>query len=697
MHKYIYKHHRRRLLCLSAIVTMVAGHLALAERLPVTEVQLETHGHAQYSLNDDTISLSFDNPFDDPSLRINPPAKETAWDLSKWKYLAVDVENVSKSSQLRLLMEVSAIGDDQKIKGYNAGIGVNPGEKRTLRFKLPHAWMAPPQSLPGIKTFHTDKITHLKFFMQWPFESAGKGLLNCSLSSLRVEEEVIEKPRITKEQYIPFIDEYGQFMHDDWPAKIHSASDLIDQRKKELAELETSKRPSSWNKYGGWKDGPQREATGNFRTEKYNGKWYLVDPDGRLFWSSGINVISEFNDPIKVMPGHENWFKTLPDGAESYQPTKLALQQKYGKPDYTEDYFNTLGKRLEHWGINTIGDWSSEEIMLQGTTPYTVQLSEYYGNRPRFPNKDLKFFDVFDPTYVEKTKNLVSDQAKVSPTIKKSLTDPMCIGYWIDNELNFGNRGKIDLVDEVMKCPPEQASKIEFSNDLKAKYGTVDKLNLAWGASYRDWDDFRLSKKVPSGKKYRADAKVFFKKSLDQYFRLSREAVKSVAPHRLYLGVRFISTDAVRPDLYEMSKKYCDVLSVNIYAHSAANFPVGNFPDMPVLIGEFHFGVLDRGMFSPAICAGVDQRDRALAYMRFMQGALVHPNIVGAHWFQYRDQPLTGRGDGEAYPIGFVDVADTPYQELVEAARNVGENMYTYRAAGKLIDSMEQRAIEETK
>ena len=49
---------------------------------------------------------------------------------------------------------------------------------------------------------------------------------------------------------------------------------------------------------------------------------------------------------------------------------------------------------------------------------------------------------------------------------------------------------------------------------------------------------------------------------------------------------------------------------------------------------------------------------------------------------------LTGRWDGEGYQIGFVDVADTPYPEMIKASREVGENMYTYRMNGKLNNSM---------
>ena len=113
---------------------------------------------------------------------------------------------------------------------------------------------------------------------------------------------------------------------------------------------------------------------------------------------------------------------------------------------------------------------------------------------------------------------------------------------------------------------------------------------------------------------------------------------------------------------------------------------VTQYPEVMRLVGEFHFGTLDRGMFSAGLAPVVDQRERAMSLTRFVQGALAHPSFVGAHWFQFRDQPLTGRFDGEGYQIGFVDVADTPYREMTSAARAIGEHMYRYRQAGRLTD-----------
>ena len=101
---------------------------------------------------------------------------------------------------------------------------------------------------------------------------------------------------------------------------------------------------------------------------------------------------------------------------------------------------------------------------------------------------------------------------------------------------------------------------------------------------------------------------------------------------------------------------------------------------MPVIIGEFHFGALDRGMFHTGLRSTENQQDRADKYTAYVRGALRNRYIIGTHWFQYVDQPTTGRGDGENYQIGFLDICDNPYPEIVQAARAIGRDMYAYRS-----------------
>lgn len=58
-------------------------------------------------------------------------------------------------------------------------------------------------------------------------------------------------------------------------------------------------------------------------------------------------------------------------------------------------------------------------------------------------------------------------------------------------------------------------------------------------------------------------------------------------------------------------------------------------------------------------------------HMRASSPRLLPTRIsVGAHWFQYADQPVTGRLlDGENSHIGLVGITDIPFGGFVEAVR----------------------------
>ena len=70
------------------------------------------------------------------------------------------------------------------------------------------------------------------------------------------------------------------------------------------------------------------------------------------------------------------------------------------------------------------------------------------------------------------------------------------------------------------------------------------------------------------------------------------------------------------------------------------------------------------------------ESERGPAYARYLRAVADNPDFVGAHWFQYIDEPLTGRTlDGENGHVGFVTVADLPYRDLVAAARDANEGV----------------------
>jgi hypothetical protein len=317
--------------------------------------------------------------------------------------------------------------------------------------------------------------------------------------------------------------------------------------------------------------------------------------------------------------------------------------------------------------MNTIANWSDADVFSLRKTPYTATLGIEARRLQGSNGYWGKFCDVFDPEFAEAAKKTVSRSLHAG--------DPWCIGYFVDNELSWGDEFSLALA--TLQSPPDQAAKKVFVSELQVKYETIEKLNRAWGTKHGSWDALLQSTAPPDREKAEPDLGDFETKFAEEYFQTCRNAVKSVDPRGLYLGCRFAWTNdrAIRAAV-----KYCDVVSFNKYERGVGGLKLPDGGDKPIIIGEFHFGALDRGMFHTGLVPTASQEDRGAAYKGYVESGLKNPLVIGTHWFQFGDQATTGRGDGENYQIGFLDVCDTPYPEIVDASRQVGEEMYSLRA-----------------
>jgi hypothetical protein len=494
---------------------------------------------------------------------------------------------------------------------------------------------------------------------------------------------------IGEDDVFPMIDEFGQFIHKEWKGKIHSADDLKANKEAEEADLAANPGPADWDQWGGWKTGPQLKATGFFRTEKYNGKWWFVDPDGHLFWSMGINCVNT-NEGRTALTDREHWFQNVPKREppfdEFYSSNDWAPHGYYKGHEYLDfhftaanffrkhgdnwqkQFFELANQRLRSWGINTIAAMSDGKAFLK-KTPYATMCGANSKKLAGSSGYWRKFPDVFDQEFVD---NNLKDAANH----KNELEDPWCIGVFVENELGWGD--EVSLPIATLCSPADQAAKLVFIGDLKKKYDAIDKLNAAWGSDYASWDALLQSRTPPNQEKAGADLRAFSTKTAERYFEVMHDSVKAAAPNALDLGCRFSRSN---PLAVRAAAKFCDVVSFNRYQYSLADLRLPEGADKPVIIGEFQFGATDRGMFHPSLGPTADQIDRAKTYKEYVESALGNPWIVGVHWFEYTDQMSTGRGDEENYQIGFVDICDTPYPELIETARAIGNKLYEYRNA----------------
>jgi hypothetical protein len=115
--------------------------------------------------------------------------------------------------------------------------------------------------------------------MEYPLNKPSIELRNVHLSKVDEGSEFLEPG--------PMLDSFGQWALADWPRKLNSKEQLA----RELAEEEKnfgSAADFGYGRYGGYKS-TQAKATGFFRVEKIDGRWWFVDPEGHLFLSTGIN------------------------------------------------------------------------------------------------------------------------------------------------------------------------------------------------------------------------------------------------------------------------------------------------------------------------------------------------------------------------------------------------------------------------
>lgn len=626
------------------------------------------------------------------------PAPGGAWDLSPYRYVSFDVANRSVEE----ILITARLEGEQWV---SAGDVIPAGGNGTVMIIVPRNGAIPEHireaihnmnGLPGYlqttlsRAYDVRRVTKLCIYA---LNASSPHTLE--ISNVRAEGRA-EFP--SKEWlaggFFPFVDGYGQYRHDEWPTKIHSVEELRATVAVEDADLAAHPGPKDWNKYGGWATGPQLEATGHFRTEKYRDRWWLVDPEGRLFWSHGVTCVraSEVTTPITR---REHYFADLPPRdryPQFYQerwrapfgfyknevPTVFDFgsynsMRKYG-PEWERIFIERSHRRLRSWGLNTLGAWTAESVYLKGRTPYAVYISS--GGRSIEGGEGLwrKFPDPFDTAWRQALVEWLANEKD------KSLSDPYCIGYFVDNELSWGD--DTYLGRGVLLSPPDQPAKLALRDRLRAKYGTIDALNRTWGVSLADWEAFLTLREIPQGAE--DDLREFTAALAEQYFRGCRDEIKRADPTKLYLGCRwdlhlYPHEDITHRWVVRIGARYCDILSFNRYRYSCLELVPPEGVDMPIMITEWHVGTMERGMFHSGLRGANSAEHARRMYEHYVREALRNPYVVGTHWFQYADEAMAGRADGENYRCGFVDITDQPYEAVVAASRAVGYGMYALR------------------
>jgi hypothetical protein len=292
--------------------------------------------------------------------------------------------------------------------------------------------------------------------------------------------------------------------------------------------------------------------------------------------------------------------------------------------DWSAQWIDLTARRMFAWGFNTVGNWSDPRLGNAHRVPYVVTLQGW-----GIETGPMGVPDVYAPEYAANIDRAAAQQCDARKD------DPYVLGYFLGNEPPWPGRESV-AVDAILAGPESALKK-------------AAKAFLANGDS-------------PERRQ------AFLYQAYQKFVEAASAAIRKHDPNHLNLGLRFGST--APPEIVRLSRIF-DVYSLNNYAYQvnqAEIDKVRSLIDRPILIGEFHFGTPGRGM-TPGLKQASSQEERGVAYRYYVENALADPSIVGAHWFEWIDEPSTGRFDGENYNIGLVDVTDRPYGELLDAAK----------------------------
>jgi hypothetical protein len=439
---------------------------------------------------------------------------------------------------------------------------------------------------------------------------------------------------------VPVVDQFGQYNLGDWEGKIHS----LEQLQQEWAaedDLPVDSLGYKYSKYGGYLDARIDEGTGFFRTEKIDGHWWFVDPEGYLFLSHGVNCVGPGGGGgVYRLEHRRNLYGELPPGDQGLENGRTRapsfgswnLTRRYGA-DYKERSIASIITRMDRWGLNTIANWSNSEVYNLNQKAFTLQMRGI-----GIEGELMGLADVYAPDFAENI-----DRA-VRTTVEPYRDNPWLLGYFTFNEPSFLGREQ-RLCDLILQ-----------GKERPIKTSLQDYLAMG------DTPERRIQ---------------FIHSTFRLFIETVDRALEKHDPNHLTLGIRF--GQEAGNEILELCKDIFDVFSFNCYDLYPSKEMLDRFTEVtgkPLFIGEYHFGTVDRGM-AQSLWQVNSQQERGVAYRYYTEKAYAHPGLIGTSWFQWCDQDLTGRGnDGENYNCGLVDVTDRPYPFLVKAVSETAQRIF---------------------
>ncbi len=391
------------------------------------------------------------------------------------------------------------------------------------------------------------------------------------------------------------------------------------------------------DRFGG-DDSRKYIATGFFRTQKINDRWWVIDPSGHPFYVVAMNGVRLGKSPNN----------------------NKAFDEKFVTK---EKWISSVADLFYNNGFNTCGSWSDiEEIIKYNQTAvhpiaYTTQLSliptfrKFLVEKNDARKKESDLSLILDDDFAFFCENEISK-------IKALSNDANLLGHFSDNELPFTRNELNNVLKEEFKNSPGY---IQFKKWMTER-------NISETSITQDQKD------------------EFIGFVTAKYYSTVSNALKKNDPNHLYIGSRLHAAAKNNKYIFKAALPFIDIMSINYYGYwdpqSKHILEWNEWMGKPFFITEFYTKAEDSGM--PNITGAgwlvKNQTDRGIHYQNFCLKLLQAKNCVGWHWFRYQDndpEDKTADPSNNDANKGIVTNKYQPYNELLKWMKQLNDNAFS--------------------
>ncbi|HIN95814.1 MAG TPA: hypothetical protein EYN03_09225 [Planctomycetes bacterium] len=443
--------------------------------------------------------------------------------------------------------------------------------------------------------------------------------------------------------------------------------------------------------YGGFTD-VKGKKTGFFHTQKIDGRWWLVTPEGHGFFGIGLShPVTSFSQGAVTFSYKGNQEAWLRDGI----------------------------KKMRDLGYNCVwsGPYSTERIRLGFVD---AELAERVYREEKIPHAIhvplIKHQVELDPG--EKRPDVFSDEyarfvrENVARYVTPNKDNPWIMGYYY----GFGSFMRSGLwLNETLDRKPGSVGREHLIATLEKCYdGDIQKLNAVYGKTYQSFDDLRQKGGIafPAGyfkysnnKDIAADQQALLAEIVEQVHRLGHAEIRKVDPNHMVLGC-YVKGVTYSSEIWKRICPYIDVLAPQHFSETNKIKPVVGNTGLPALLSDQVYGnVYPESLLKTGRTPGPvpDHLDRRVLYRLLSRRLAADPDFIGVSFCAcLHDNSHTVQPYDRGQP-GFFTIDNEPRSKTVETAKEA--NAFIYKsvhhplkeAAIKKLDDDYHKTIEAYK